>query len=375
VLLVGLGSIGFEVFRELLRQLHFISPSALNICLPEIITIDINDEIENKINQSMPFLQSDQDIRPHINWSHKTEDILNWTYGDYLLKRGKYGFSNVFVVIGSEIRNLSIARKIAAWEQLARASHPSTFLLPCEAIGIAYEKDTENWLEESKQDEFSKRDKLSAALNVQIFSMTSVYTKEAMEWRDKLKDLAIAIDSCYNKIFENNSTVLNKNSEHLKAAIPLSNEEGYFVGCMEPQSVTDDKWCFKAEYDRRSSLAQARHIEIKLAQLGYTLSLDESSDWSDKQKEFRNIISQKLALLAECEHRRWNTALLLENYVMPESIPDEKLYDKTRRTAGVNLNLVTFEHLDSKIRGYDYALVYNLPEIIESAEMQVKPLF
>jgi Trk K+ transport system NAD-binding subunit len=478
VLIIGIGPLGYAVFRELLRQVHFM-PQDLQpgdaIDFPEIVTVDVDARRKDEITQSMPFLLTDppDGISPFVKWSHYTGNVQDWSYDDYLLQRGEKGFSNVFLFMGSEIRNLSTARKIAAWEQLARSGKSSAFKRPCDVTGIAYEASTGSWLDEreaggvitakvvridqkfvvvnaghksesmipvedfhnergelkTKQDEdvlvaiemledgygatllsrekakkkierATKKVKLADKLNVRVFSLDEVYSKEAMHWRENIERLAIAINDCYDEIFREPSVVLNKTQDHLVELKQLTGIEGvWYVGSMQSSKINDSKWVEKNEYERQSSLDQARHFNIKLHQLGFEWSPQTSPPTEVEWKTTKDSLDKKLCanldLLAESEHRRWNAALLLRKFVLlaepPRNASDQerKEYNLLCKPASVHKSLVAFEALDAldalgkldpsgapenSTKGYDYALMYNLIKVIELAKMRVKPL-
>jgi hypothetical protein len=243
-------------------------------------------------------------------------------------------------------------------------------------IGIAYEAATENWLDEAKDEGHKKRAALSEYLDVKVFSMDSVYSKEAIQWRNSLESLAIAINACYDAIFADISIVLSKENHNLDSALALptlpKDEEYYFVGRMMPvKNIVDTHWHTKQEYDRRSSLGQARHFEIKLKQFGFDLTTKTSNDEKELMTELKNKILLHLELLAICEHHRWNDYMLLEKNV-PYSRSKDSLYDQIRKTAGVHIDIDTFENISPKQRGNDYAFIYNIPEIIESSGLHIK---
>ena len=85
-------------------------------------------------------------------------------------------------------------------------------------------------------------------------------------------------------------------------------------------------------------------------------------------------IRAKLTSLAECEHRRWNAAMLIDRNVPPTSVPDSHLYKWLRKTATVHSDLKPFDKLTPEVRGIDYALMFNLPDVIEAAGIGLVPI-
>ena len=122
VLLVGMGPLGRAIFRELLLLCHFPG-----VDLPEIVMVD-TAETEMAVFREMPFLEGSLDKTVELlslRTQFRHEDAQGWRYEDYRDRvRGCAVFTHVFICMGSEVRNLTLAERIDAWEGLLGTGCP-----------------------------------------------------------------------------------------------------------------------------------------------------------------------------------------------------------------------------------------------------------
>lgn len=324
VLVVGGGRLGYALSVELLKQGHFMCRDG-RMPFPRFVVVDKSvDEIARFEGLKKILAYADHNDIGFAELQTEIADVNGWTFDDYAALRGKMKFTHVFVALGSEVRNFTIARKLAAWEKLARGNSS-------EAQVLAYSY--EDWRAEPEGASSTTEQERP----FEVFPLNEVYSEDALQWRDELREIARRIDGCYKKI--------NEKVEGLKV------EEGISASSMNENWAFDalkideaaGSWGGTGKRDRDASLDLAKHLFIK----------------TKDKPTLRDFLENQ----AETEHRRWNAAKLLDGYVLNKVV---KGGEKNKTLT--HPNLVPFTDLDDRIRCYDYALMYNILVLLPVSE-------
>jgi hypothetical protein len=337
VLVVGLGSLGRALVRELMLVCHFpqsrkglqqlSSSSAQQIDaamlkrlgLPEIVAVDVAESALKLLLDELPFLREDgargrvEGIAPFIATRLHREDAQQWVFEDYCQKiRDGSRFTHVFIALGAEVRNVALASRIWAWEKMLLDDRVE----PPWIIPMIYDPEASEW--DAIQ---------NARTRVQPLLIEKAYSNEALKWDNSLREMGERVNEVYAKLFS--------------VAAPK-------------------KWTDLLEHDRRSSLAQARYIFNR---------------WFDPERAVWNPTNlAEIDNEAECEHRRWCAFQMVENIasVNEMNLPGygrsvdlvsdrpsrvSLQSDKLRKWARVHADLQPFDKMNKMNRSKDYAFV------------------
>lgn len=188
-----------------------------------------------------------------------------------------------------------------------------------------------------------------------------------------LENLSFAVDLCYNGLLPQKDPDLMTEAE-LKAFFgskPVREARGRFL---------------QSEYNRRSSMAAALHIPVKLRSCGI-LPADQRIPTAQMARQFSQALQEDPGLLdalAENEHQRWNQFMRSEGYVQADwndLLCFYPLLEKKNNQDALSkrhLCLTTWEQLDALNEQYlaldppvrkdfkksDYDLVRSIPQIL-----------
>ena len=381
ILLVGLGSLGRAIFRELLLLCHHPDAQPFSAdSMPHVTMVDSVD-FSQTLQNELPFLsRTIKGVSPFVQWRSVNEDAQSWSFEHYCEHiRQEKSFTHVFICMGSEVRNLSLAERILGWEVLLESSMPRI-------VPVVYDNEASDWCSFSG----------SASTNVRIhpFMVGSIYSQKANKWRNEtLRDMAKRINHVYELATgdpENEKDLAKVWIERLDV---YSREGGPWAQKFMEQalksSAVDDvvkrrtaleerAWQGATEDDRRSSLVQARYLFNR-----FHRDIESMDDHS--QSSWRSTLARPsaldLELEARCEHRRWSASMLVENF---SHIPVRDLMDrenwtskseakiqtssdrsstkepeeiKVRKIARVNSNLISFDDLSDRFKRIDLHIV------------------
>jgi len=366
VLLIGLGPLGRAIHRELLLMCHY--PDSLELepdKMPQFVMVDSTD-VFNVLDAELPFLRetnSIEGVSPFAQEEHLHEDAQSWVFKHYRdhVRKGR-AFTHVFICMGSEVRNLALAERILGWEKLLCGPEPRI-------VPIVYDDEAEGWSDLGDG-------KASVGL-IHPFKVSSIYTKEALDWRNKIiHDMAKRINLVY-ELAEEHLIKGDKSSVWIEKVKTISVEgkllrekltEHEFLSTKQ-----DETWQKLNEDKRRSSLAQARYL---FNRFGLEKAFVENAPhalWRSTHTELTNESIERLNLEARCEHRRWAAFMLVENFGditiqdpandfqtlrerCDEKFPNDK-GSRLREFARVNLNLMPFDDLQDEFKCIDLLFV------------------
>ncbi|NDE53905.1 MAG: hypothetical protein EB069_04805 [Actinobacteria bacterium] len=391
-LIVGMGGIGCALLRELLMLAHY--PDRCLSEGPEFVLIDGSEFIENSIVDEVPIVRTTLvagnlwKAEPESIssgsifkvWLHKV-DATKVTFEDYASKiRGLKQFTHVYVCLGSELLNLSVAQKISAWESLIGSiQSPELPKTNAKLFPVVYSDYPKNWAFGIDGQDVDP---------VEIFQ---IYKSESLRWFEHLRTMATRIDLLYRT-----------NRDELSVDLP---------GWEKKLEVCSDEslWFQKIKYDQRTNLACARYIYSRFQSRGRdsarTQLVPDKGDC--KWKPFLAHSEEELEQWASSEHRRWmtfvrmdgvtsvamgqaldpdgNQAVGLRNLGDKEipAIHEFDLYGQSqvvskirrdnliRKLAFVNKNLEDFEILSTAEKGKDKRIVENIELICFGIKPQV----
>ena len=122
VLVVGGGRLGYALTVELLKQGHFM-PQDGRMPFPRFVVVDKSgDEIARFEGLKKILSYAAKNGIAFAELQTQIADVNGWTFDDYCALR-REAFTHVFVALGSEVRNFTIAGKLAKWEALVRGNH------------------------------------------------------------------------------------------------------------------------------------------------------------------------------------------------------------------------------------------------------------
>jgi FlaA1/EpsC-like NDP-sugar epimerase len=129
------------------------------------------------------------------------------------------------------------------------------------------------------------------------------------------------------------------------------------------KKMTRREWKKLPEPIKNQNRSQAEHINIKLRAVGCKHEDDPDINlkklYDFKTKDLKN----KVELLAEMEHRRWNAEQLLNGWIVGERNNDLKIHN----------NIVSYSDLDESTKEYDRDAVTNIPVILAEIKKKVIP--
>jgi hypothetical protein len=110
------------------------------------------------------------------------QDALQWTFDDYAanIRKGAE-FTHVFIALGSDVVNLSLAERLWAWEQALNQDN-TTVVVP-----IIYQREAYNWV----------RLNMPHSSRLHPFCVDEAYSSEALSWRDSLEKMAERVNIAY----------------------------------------------------------------------------------------------------------------------------------------------------------------------------------
>ncbi len=328
VLIIGLGMSGRAILKEVLLMSHFPesnksiglysidelekfpSSQLAELKLPEVILIDLDASFKEKIFKEMPYLKNKiEGVTPYAGVKFRELDASNLSFQDFLTIREDCDFSHIFISIGNEIKNITLAEKIFAWEKiLAPARMPRI-------VPIIYDKSTFDWSSLISSDNEEEG-------GVKPYYFFDTYSARALKWFESLRIMGKAINEAYS----NSKT-----------------------------------WTEIGETDRRSSVAHARYIFNRWG----SNTFDESKfSWQATPLSG----TEEFEIESEVEHRRWNAFMLSENFVpLPHGMDYGRLdtevsvrsgsLTKLRKIAKINKNIIDYQSLTENMKKIDRNLV------------------
>ena len=154
--------------------------------------------------------------------------------------------------LGSEVRNFTIAGKLAAWEKLARGNSSQA-----RAVVLAYSY--EDWVAEpegaSGQNEKERP--------FEVFPLNDVYSSDAQKWREKRHSIARRINGCYDLICKK----IDDEKISMVCLKDLSCANEIDFGNAEIDANASKSWGQIRKRHRDASLDLAKHLKIKLTEL------------------------------------------------------------------------------------------------------------
>ena len=380
-LILGMGRIGCALLRELLLLAHY--PRGGSTSCPEFVLLDGLECIEDFIVDEVPIVRT---TLVHGNvWRATPEsissesifdvrlhkvDATKVSFEDYVSKiRGLNQFTHVYVCLGTELLNLSVAQKISAWESLIGSTQGSDVpAARAKLFPVVYSEYPKNWA-------FGIEGQ-----NVDPVEIFQIYKSESLKWFEDVRTMATKIDILYR-------------TNPSQLSVDLDGWEQKVHDYMD-----ETLWFQKIKYDQRTNLACARYLYSRFQQ--YNKDLDDSLFGSNSSggewKRFKPSSNDELQEWASCEHRRWMTFVRMDG-VTPMSLgkaidPDgnhaaqlrNRIDDRSpvihefdlngqshkvteirrqnlvRKLAFVNKNLEDFEVLSSTEQAKDTRIVNNI---------------
>ena len=262
VLVVGGGRLGYALTVELLKQGHFMSQDGTK-SLPQFVLVDKSgDEIARfeGLKNTLAYA-----VRNKIEFAELQTgiaDVNDWTFDDYCALRREAAFTHVFVALGSELRNFTIAGKLAEWEALARGN-----LSKDKAVILAYSY--EDWVPNNGGASSQAADDRP----FKVFHLSEVYSSDALKWREELRETAVRINGCYEMISK------NAKSGSIGEASKL--DPSWLFDTSEIKAAAG-LWWDTNKRDRDASLDLAKHFTIKI------LSWSVVVDWLPSKRFLRS---------------------------------------------------------------------------------------
>lgn len=198
--------------------------------------------------------------------------------------------------------------------------------------------------------------------NIHIFGTIESIYPDCTLFNSELEKLALAVHLCYNDALD-----VDENDEKYKDAL---------------QSF------YTSAYNRRSSMAVALHIPVKLYQCGIKLSSSLKNITEEELQNIEKILQEQdiLDKLARNEHERWNAFMRSEGWrkssiesmlryaPIIKSHKDEKAYMHPCIVSWEELDLVQDAYnklgLSKKVfKSSDYMIVSSISKIIKKAQM------
>lgn len=317
VLIMGLGGLGRAIARELMVLCHFPGHE-----LPEVVMVDRLDSAYRELEDELPYLRrSLPGVSPFIDCRFHCCDAQSLVLQEYRNQiRGVVSFTHVFIGLGTETANISLAERLWGWEQLI---DPTS--VPAHIVPMIYDASATDWLavDESRGGTNTLPPRISPYL------LADAHAGEAEAWRESLAQMARRIHDVY--VFS--------------------------ADRQSPATDRDRIWTEMLEHDRRSNLAQARYVFNR---------------WYQGDGRWADIPIERLEDEAECEHRRWNAFQLVENVGLVERVnglyadritlrgADAK--PELRKWVKVHRDIIPFSELDQLDRekaDYDRRFVLN----------------
>ena len=201
--------------------------------------------------------------------------------------------------------------------------------------------------------------------------------REGTLYHSHLENLAFAVHLCYSDLLPDADLTTKRKRE----------QKAYFAS----DKIKNARSKFlQSDYFRRSSMAAALHIPVKLRSCGI-LNEDQNIPDAGSAERFRTLLAEnpeKLGELSEGEHLRWNQFMRSEGYVRAEWVdlqcfyPTLKKSDNKDYLSKRHLCLTEWDQLDGLYKQYltlgpenpknfeenDRKLVSKIPEIILLAE-------
>ena len=150
--------------------------------------------------------------------------------------------------------------------------------------------------------------------NIHLFGCLEDVFSESTLFHSYLENLSFAVELCYNEQLPEDPSVMTV--EQLRS----------FFASEELRKIRSKY--MQSEYSRRSSMAAALHIPVKLRSCGI-LSGDELVPTEETVRKFREALEddpELLERLARNEHQRWNQFMRSEGYVQA-SLEDLKQFN------------------------------------------------
>lgn len=351
VLLIGLGELGRAIYREMLLMCHLpesgpslrqitgkresdfpTSAKLADLKIPEIILIDTDAQARDKLEQQLPFLSRPQaGVSPFLVTRFRHEDAQGWTFETYTSQvRGDARFSHIILALGTEVRNVALAERISAWEQIIGTTPPA--ILPID-YGDAIDDRSAEWIS------------LADTSGIRVVETRSVYSS----YRDWERNKALPAAKRAHRVYSSLKLL------ERKGAVDQVREEDWTI------ERCDLLWTECPEHDRRSNLALARYL---------------LSRWSPLQDGSDRLLPSDLEDEdAQCEHRRWMAYQLVENFsYLAVELPKSRETMNTRSGLGIVLNLRKLARVNGNIKRYrdvkenfrntDDVLIRNIPYIL-----------
>jgi hypothetical protein len=338
ILVIGLGELGRAVIRELMLLCHFpesrenlanlhngraMRDSDLSrLYLPQLVMVDSQAASYERLLEDLPFLgHPDGVITPFISSRFFGEDAINWSFRHYKEHiRRDAAFTHVFIALGSEVANISLAERIWGWERFINEADKPRHIVP-----VVYEDAAASW---------SALEGTAAENGVpEPFLLSEAYGKEAVAWEGELQKVAERIHEVYRASY-------NKGSPK-----PFDRAE---------------EWRKMLEHDRQSNLASARYIYNRWHSHGQWHQMNQAEQNSEE----------------ECEHRRWMAFQLVANVgrfpevglgggcdykekIVIRTAENESEEKELRKWVRVHRDMKPFDALDAKTQEKDLAVILN----------------
>lgn len=338
ILVIGLGELGRAVIRELMLLCHFpesreylsnlyngkpMSDCELSrLSLPQVVMVDAQASTYDTLLEDLPFLgRPDGVITPFIATRFNTEDAINWSFHHYKEHiRQNAAFTHVFIALGSEVANISLAERVWGWERFINEADKPRHIVP-----MVYEDAAANWsaLEGTATDNGVP----------EPFLLSEAYGKEAVAWEGGLQEVAERIHEVYLASFNKDST---------------------------KQFDRAEEWRKMLEHDRQSNLASARYIYNRWCSNGQWHQINEAAPEAEE----------------ECEHRRWMAFQMVANVgrfpevgldggcdykekIVIRTAENESAKKDLRKWVRVHRDLKPFDALDAETQNKDLAVILN----------------
>lgn len=262
VLILGLGGLGRAIARELMVLCHFPGHE-----VPEIVMVDRLESTYRELEGELPYLcRPLPGVSPFIDCRFHCRDAQSLVLEEYRNEiRGAEPFTHVFIGLGTETANISLAERLWGWEHLIDETS-----VPAHIVPFIYDAATEDWLAVDE----SCGGNNTAPPRISPYLLAEAHSEDAEAWRESLAQMARRIHDVY----------------------AFSDTQG-------PAMDRDRIWTEMLEHDRRSNLAQARYVFNR---------------WYMGNGRWAPIVADRLEAEAECEHRRWNAFQLVENVGLVE---------------------------------------------------------
>ncbi len=356
VMIVGCGKTGMRMLKTVTWC------GAVENCRLKIQVYDKNAELlENTLRAQCPELMENCDV------AFVTADADTCQLEQRVLdpEKGSADATCILIAMDDDERNIAVA------ERLSRLFRHHNRYARMPQILVRIRNSTKSEIYKEQESPYLKQRRIYPFGGVDdIFS-------EGMLHHSYLENLAFAVDLCYSGLLpqQDPMTMTLQQLRAYFASGPVRSVRSHFL---------------QSEYNRRSAMATALHIPVKLHSCGI-LSPRQNIPTPEDGRRFRQILEENPAMLdtlAKNEHLRWNRFMRSEGYAQARwedllcFYPLQEKKSNQDVLSKRHLCLVEWEELDEINRKYltldppvkknfkktDYDLIIGIPEILALAK-------